>query len=194
MAKGPAPWAAAVVSLRTWHLLTFRLTADAFQPLYPLLSFWATIHDAARLSRPLSRRAVRKTTPLFLPAVHHVVQGCPLNSFYDMFSSQFMLHTNSLLHATVLSSWVYGHLKMLDPYRINVLTSLFWHCIYLFGARGSVVFKALCYKSESRGFETRWGEWTFSIYLIPPAALGPGVYSTSNRNEYQKLRNNVSGE
>jgi hypothetical protein len=26
----------------------------------------------------------------------------------------------------------------------------------------------------------------FSIYLILTAALGPGVYSASNRNEYQK--------
>jgi hypothetical protein len=32
----------------------------------------------------------------------------------------------------------------------------------------------------------------FSIYLIIPAELGLGVYSASNRNEYQ--RNNVSGE
>jgi hypothetical protein len=28
-------------------------------------------------------------------------------------------------------------------------------------------------------------EVNFSIYLILPAALGPGVYSASNRNEYQ---------
>jgi hypothetical protein len=33
-----------------------------------------------------------------------------------------------------------------------------------------------------------------SIYLIFPAALGPGVYSASNRNEYQEQKNNVSGE
>jgi hypothetical protein len=33
-----------------------------------------------------------------------------------------------------------------------------------------------------------------SIYLIFPAALDPGVYSASNRNEYQKHKNNVSGE
>jgi hypothetical protein len=33
----------------------------------------------------------------------------------------------------------------------------------------------------------------FSIYLILPAALGPGVHSASNRNEYQKQKN-VSGE
>jgi hypothetical protein len=38
-------------------------------------------------------------------------------------------------------------------------------------------------------------EVMFSIYLIPPAALGPGVYSASNRNEYRKHKNNnVSGE
>jgi hypothetical protein len=35
----------------------------------------------------------------------------------------------------------------------------------------------------------------FSIYLIFPAAMGPGVYSASNRNEYQKHKNNnVSGD
>jgi hypothetical protein len=33
----------------------------------------------------------------------------------------------------------------------------------------------------------------FSVPLILPATLGPGVYSASNRNEYQKLKN-VSGE
>jgi acetaldehyde dehydrogenase (acetylating) len=30
----------------------------------------------------------------------------------------------------------------------------------------------------------------FSIYLILPAALGPGVYLASNRNENQKSNNN----
>jgi hypothetical protein len=38
-------------------------------------------------------------------------------------------------------------------------------------------------------------ELNFSIYLIFPVAPGPGVYSASNRNEYQKHKNNnVSGE
>jgi hypothetical protein len=35
---------------------------------------------------------------------------------------------------------------------------------------------------------------TFSIYLQLPAALGPGVHSASNRNEYQRQKNDVSGE
>jgi hypothetical protein len=33
-----------------------------------------------------------------------------------------------------------------------------------------------------------------SLYLILAAALGPGVYSASNRNEYQKQKYNVSEE
>jgi hypothetical protein len=53
------------------------------------------------------------------------------------------------------------------------------------GARGSVEVKALCYKPEGRGFDTRLGE-LLKIYLILPVALGPGVYSVPDRNEYQK--------
>jgi hypothetical protein len=33
-----------------------------------------------------------------------------------------------------------------------------------------------------------------SIYIILPAALGSVVYSASDINEYQKQKNNVSGE
>jgi hypothetical protein len=60
------------------------------------------------------------------------------------------------------------------------------------GARGSVVVKALCYKPEGHGFDN--DEVNFLIYLILPAELDPRVYSASNRNEYQKHKNNnVSG-
>jgi hypothetical protein len=34
----------------------------------------------------------------------------------------------------------------------------------------------------------------FSIYVILPAILGPEVYSASNRNEYQKQKNNAYEE
>jgi hypothetical protein len=62
------------------------------------------------------------------------------------------------------------------------------------GERVSAVVKVLCYKPEGRGFVTWWVERICSIYLILLAALGPGVYSAFNRNEYQKQKNNVSGE
>jgi hypothetical protein len=34
----------------------------------------------------------------------------------------------------------------------------------------------------------------FPTYIILLAALGRGVYSGSNRNQYQKLKSNDSGE
>jgi hypothetical protein len=62
------------------------------------------------------------------------------------------------------------------------------------GAHGSVVVKAPRYKPEGSGFETRWRECISSIWLIHPAELGSEVYPASNRNEYKKQKNNVSGE
>jgi hypothetical protein len=37
-------------------------------------------------------------------------------------------------------------------------------------------------------FETQLGKWLLSVYLILLAALGPGVYSVSNRNDYQRQK------
>jgi hypothetical protein len=61
-------------------------------------------------------------------------------------------------------------------------------------ARGSIVVKALRYKPEGRGSESRWGHWIFfSIYLNVPALLRPEVDSASNRNGCQTEKN-VSGD
>jgi hypothetical protein len=61
-------------------------------------------------------------------------------------------------------------------------------------ARCSVVVKALCYKPEGRGVETR-GEHIFFNLPNPSGLTRPWVYSASDRNEYQKQKNNnVSGE
>jgi hypothetical protein len=54
--------------------------------------------------------------------------------------------------------------------------------------------KALSYKAEGRGFETRGRERFLSIYISLLTVLGSGVYSTSNRYEYQKQKNQVSGK
>jgi hypothetical protein len=50
------------------------------------------------------------------------------------------------------------------------------------GTRIVVVIKALCYKPEGRGFETRRGERMFSIYLILPAALPQPLTEMSTRS------------
>jgi hypothetical protein len=71
----------------------------------------------------------------------------------------------------------------------NWLTYLFtWLSLELGWACGSVVVKSLCNKPEGCGFDTPLSDWIFAIYLILPAALGPGVYSVSIRNEYQKQK------
>jgi hypothetical protein len=56
--------------------------------------------------------------------------------------------------------------------------------IFSTGERGSVVVKGLGYKPEVAG--SRPDEVKIEIYLILPAALGLGVHSASNRNEYGK--------
>jgi hypothetical protein len=66
--------------------------------------------------------------------------------------------------------------------------------LYSWRLCGSKVVKALHYKPEGRGFETQGGACLSSNYLILVDALGPGVYSVSNRNEYQKQKNEVSGQ
>jgi hypothetical protein len=65
---------------------------------------------------------------------------------------------------------------------------------YIQGACSSIVVKTLCYKPEGRSFDFLVRSLDFSIYLILSATLGPEVYSASNRNEYQKDTNKVSGE
>jgi hypothetical protein len=47
---------------------------------------------------------------------------------------------------------------------------------------GRVVVEALSYKLEGREFKTKEVNEFFSIYLILPATLGPGVYPASNKN------------
>jgi hypothetical protein len=56
--------------------------------------------------------------------------------------------------------------------------------LFFFVARGNVVVKALCYKGKVTG--SILDVVISLIYLILLDALGPGVYSASNRNEYQK--------
>jgi hypothetical protein len=71
---------------------------------------------------------------------------------------------------------------------IPIETDLTLHILIAKGARGGVVFKALCYKPEVRGFWTRCGEQSSLIYLILPAALGPGGFSASYKMSTRKRK------
>jgi hypothetical protein len=46
--------------------------------------------------------------------------------------------------------------------------------------------EALRYKSEGRGFNSRWCHWNFSLTCSFRQHYVPGVASASNRNEYQE--------
>jgi hypothetical protein len=54
------------------------------------------------------------------------------------------------------------------------------------------MYKALYYKLEGRGFETN--EVNFFNVPNPSGRTRPWVHSAPNRNEYQKWKDNVSGE
>jgi hypothetical protein len=58
---------------------------------------------------------------------------------------------------------------------------------------GEIV-KALCYNPKRPRSRPDEVNDIFSIFQILPAALGPRVYSASNRNEYLKQKNYISGE
>jgi hypothetical protein len=42
-------------------------------------------------------------------------------------------------------------------------------------------------QAEGQGSSLDEVLYFFPVFLILPAAIGPGVYSASNRNEYQKI-------
>ena len=56
---------------------------------------------------------------------------------------------------------------------------------FILGARGGVVVKVLRYKPAGLGFDFQWCHWKFSVTKPFRSYYGPGVDSTSNRNEFQ---------
>jgi hypothetical protein len=78
-------------------------------------------------------------------------------------------------------------LELAADFKINFILQC--SCCRTAEARGSTVIKALCYKPEVTGLRPHKVNF-FSIYQILPATLGPGVHSASNRNEYQKQKDN----
>jgi hypothetical protein len=64
---------------------------------------------------------------------------------------------------------------------------------YNMRAHGGAVVEALRYKPESRGIDSRWCHWNFSLTQSFRPHYDPGVDSDSNRNEYQKHFLGVNG-
>jgi hypothetical protein len=125
-------------------------------------SLKAHIHSKIFLTFQVVAPVVMKTT------VFQDVMPCSLVDTYQYFGGTCYL---SLQHGRAMcTGCLFISFSFFNFYLLS---------IYVFATHSSVVVKALCSKPEGRRFETRWGEWIFSIYLILPAALGPGVHSAS---------------
>ena len=64
--------------------------------------------------------------------------------------------------------------------------SLYIYTFYFWGSAVAQFVEALRYKSEGRGFDSRWYPWNFSLTYSFRPHCGPGVDSASKRNEYQE--------
>ena len=86
-------------------------------------------------------------------------------------------------HETITrSSW-------LDPFiRTARLLSSLLLCNHRqdMGHAVAYLVEALSYKSEGRGFDSRWRHWNFSLTKSVRPPYGPGVDSASNTNEYRE--------
>jgi len=54
------------------------------------------------------------------------------------------------------------------------------------GYESALLFEALRYQPEGRGFDSRLCYWNFSLTYSFQPHYGPGIDSASNRNEYQE--------
>jgi hypothetical protein len=120
--------------------------------------------------------------------------GMILHVRHVLLKYMFALHNSSLLLIFLYLFMLYARLAFtnlivgLCILHTQDYSNLHNHCLRKSIYHKWIVVSALCYKPEGHGFHTRCHR-IFSIYLILPAALGPGVYWASNRNEYQNQKN-----
>jgi hypothetical protein len=110
----------------------------------------------------------------------------------NLFSEWTVCVSNESLKYKCLCSLVY-HIVYINHFHLKKVYVLRCSVFWDIGVRSSVVVTALCYKPEGRGFNSWWGHWIFSIDLILPAALGPGVYSSSNVSQLYGPSRPVTG-
>jgi hypothetical protein len=147
-----------------------------------------TVLTRALPDRSLSwARSIQSILILF----SYMCRGLPSGLFPSCF------HTNVLYAFSSSSSFSFvlhapPICNICNIYHSKLL--LLWNLKYIHSSRSNVVIKALCYKTEGSGFQIRWGELNFSIYLILPAALALGFTQPQTETSIRNRNNNVSGE
>jgi len=93
-------------------------------------------------------------------------------------------------HGATEESYVSWLLGLQHPHVNTTLPGAqFYNSIHynvLWGHAVAQLVVALRYKSEGRGFNSRWRHWNFPFMSSFRPDYGPGVDSASNRNEYQE--------
>jgi hypothetical protein len=85
---------------------------------------------------------------ILLHNMHRNVSSISLYNLYQPSPTWIMIHYIYRLRTAFHTSILHPEKKILS---------------YILGARGGVVVKALRYKPEDRGFESRWCHWNFSV-------------------------------
>jgi hypothetical protein len=202
----------------TLHIISLLLVTDAYfwnSSPYPILgcavaqAVSSRLRDQVRSCEICARQSCTGagflqvlwiSMPIIPPTAPHssssIIRGWynSLNSDWRTTWTQFDTRRWKLKNAALSYAWNCRVLGFRGMFRQPLISNiLVYDNEEANGACGSVVIVALCYKPDGRELKTQWGEWMFSVYLILPAALGPAVYSASNRNEYQKQKN-ISGK
>jgi hypothetical protein len=172
----------------------------------PLGSAMCLLTTASVLRTP-QQAAVWYSLTVCATALNVTSIGQPLIVRYT--SSCHLLHTNNDARTWISHSSLYTGYPGNKPQSrtcvsvINSEMKLSFHKVFTnvhfyqkqrCSSTEAIWAKHYVHSGGGSGFETRWGELIFWMYLILPVALGPGVHSASNRNEYQKHKNNNVSE
>jgi hypothetical protein len=174
------------LSLWSWALLERPL--DSFPAFYGTrrfnIEFTRILHLFLSWARPIQSTSPYPTSPRSILILStHLRLGLPSGHFPSGFpTSNLYAFLFSHIRATLLT-----HLMLLDL----VISIILW--ITESNTEGTTVKLGAQYIgwlghyaiSRKVYVSFRDGSLDFSMYLILPAALGPGVHSASNKNEYQ---------
>ena len=123
-----------------------------------------------------------KLSKNFMGPIQNSVQWCMANYFRRRKLSVCEAEHWLRFSAEIRNEWSY---VSIPPH--GFVSRTYTTFTFIIWAHGGVVVKELRYKLAGRGFDSRWCHRNFSVTYSFRSHYGPGVDSTSNRNEYQVI-------